>query len=101
MDKEDKQKQVAKTVAKVIRDSNDGHLKVQIAVPKVGKALEEMAVQDYEVIEHNLGRATDDMECEEVQEGVASIRERLRKANERIEKLEAECRYWKDCQPIQ
>lgn len=41
------------------------------------------------------------MECEEVQEGVASIRERLRKVNERIEKLESENRYWRDSQPIQ
>ena len=41
------------------------------------------------------------MECEEIQEGMVSIRERLRKANERISKLEAENKYWRDCQPIQ
>ena len=88
-------------MARVIRDSSDGYRKVQIAVPRVGKALEEMALQDYDVVEHNLGRITNDMECEEVQEGVASIKERLRKANERIKRLEAENRYWRDSQPIQ
>lgn len=41
---------MAETVARVIRDSSDGRRKVQIAVPRVGKALEEMVVQDYEVI---------------------------------------------------
>ena len=35
----------------------------------------------------------DDMEYEEIQEGIISIRERLRKANERIIKLEAENKY--------
>ena len=44
-------------------------------------------------MEHDLGRITNDMECEEIQEGMASIREPLRKANERIVKLEAENRY--------
>ena len=63
--------------------------------------MNEIVAQEYEIVEHNLGRNTDDMECEEVQEGIASIRERLRKANERIVKLEAENEYWRDSQPIQ
>ena len=62
--------------------------KIQLAIPTVSKALDEIVAQEYEIVEHNLGRNTDDMECEEIQEGVASIRERLRKANERIKRLE-------------
>ena len=95
------QKQMANTVARVIRSDSDGHRRVQIAIPTVNKAADEIAAQEYEIVEHNLGRNTDDMECEEVQEGIASIRERLRKANEKIVKLEAENKYWRDCQPIQ
>ena len=44
-----------------------------------------------------MGRITDDMEYEENQEGMVSIREKLRKANERIVKLEAENKYWRNC----
>ena len=88
-------------MAKVIRSDDEGHRKVQIAIPKVSKAVDEIVGQDYEIVEHNLGRITDDMECEEIQEGMVSIRERLRKANERILKWEAENKYWRDCQPIQ
>lgn len=100
------QKQIAGTVAKVIRSGDDGHQKVQIVVPKVSKAVGDIVAQDYEIVEHDMGRITDDMECEEVQEGIASIREKLRKANERIAKLEIENKYWRDsylgvCQPIQ
>lgn len=95
------QKQMAKTMAKVIRSDNDGHQKVQIAIPTIEKALDEIATQEYEIVEHSLGRNTDDMECEEIQEGIVSIRERLRKANERIIKLETKNKYWRDCQPIQ
>ena len=32
---------------------------------------------------------------------MVSIRERLRKVNEKIVKLEAKNKYWRDCQPIQ
>lgn len=95
------QRQIAKTVAKVIRSDNDGHRKVQIAIPTASKTLDEIAAQEYEIVEHNLGRNTDDMECEEIQKGIVSIRERLRKANERIIKLKAENKYWRDCQPVQ
>lgn len=95
------QKQMAKTVAKVIRSDSDGHRKVEIAIPMVSKALDEIAAQEYEIIEHNLGRNIDDIECEEIQEGIVSIKERLRKENERIIKLEVENKYWRDCQPIQ
>lgn len=95
------QKQMANTVARVIRSDSDGYRKVQIAIPTVNKAADEIAAQEYEIVEHNLGRNTDDMECDEVQEGIASIRERLRKANEKIVKLEAENKYWRDCQLIQ
>ena len=98
VEKEDseKQKQIAKAVAKVIRSDDDGHQKVQIAIPTVDKALDEIATQEHEIVEHNLGRNTDDMECEEIQEGIVSIREMLRKANERIIKLEAENKYLRD-----
>ena len=80
MEKEDseKQKKIAKMVAKVIRSDDDGHLKVDIAIPKVSKSVDEIVAQEYEIVEHNLGRIMDDMECEEIQEGVASIREKLR-----------------------
>ena len=53
------QKQMAKTVAKVIRSDSDGH-------QRVDKALDEIAAQEYEIVEHNLGKNTDDMECEEI-----------------------------------
>ena len=48
----------------------------------------------------------DHMECEEIQKGMASVREKLRKANEKIVKLEAKNKYWRNfCQeaypPIQ
>ena len=95
------QKQMARTVARVIRSDNDDHRKVQIAIPTVNKAVNEIVAQEYEIVEHNLGRNTDDMECEEVQEGITSTREMLRKENERIVKLEAENKYWRDSQPIQ
>ena len=88
-------------VAKVIRSDDEGHRKVQIAIPKVSKVVDEIVAQEYEIIEHNLGRIIDDMEYEEIQEGMVSNRERLRKANERIIKLEAQNKYWRDCQPIQ
>ena len=96
VEKEDdaRQKQMAKTVAKVIRSDDDGHRKVQIAIPRVSKAADEIVAQEYEIVEHDLGRITDDMECEEIQEGVASIREKLRKANEENARLRAENRYW-------
>lgn len=98
VEKEDdvRQKQIAGTVAKVIRNDEDGHRKVQIAVPKLSKAVDEIVAQDYEIVEHDMGRITDDMECVEVQEGIASIRERLRKANERVAELEIESKYWRD-----
>ena len=48
-------------------------------------------------MEHDLGRITDDMECEEIQEGMASIREKLRKANEENARLKAENKYWRNC----
>ncbi len=70
-------------MAKVIRSDSDGNRKVQIAIPIVNKALEEIATQEYEIVEHNLGRNTDDMECEEIQEGMVSIKERLRKQMKR------------------
>ena len=68
MEKEDgeKQKQTAKTVAKVIRSDDEGHRKVQIAIPKVSKSVDEIVAQEYEIVEHNLGRITNDMECEEI-----------------------------------
>ena len=44
-------------------------------------------------MEHDLGRIMDDMECEEIQEGMASVREKLRKENKKIVKLEAENKY--------
>lgn len=95
------QKQTTETMARIIRDDSNGHRKVQIAIPTVNKAVDEIAAQEYEIVEHKLGINTNDMECEEIQEGIASIRERLRKANERIVKFEAENKYWRDCQPIQ
>ena len=63
--------------------------------------MDEIVAQEYETVEHNLGRITDDMECEEIQEGIISIKERLRKENEKIINLEAENKYLRDCQPIQ
>ena len=67
VEKEDdaKQRQMAETVAKVIRSDDDGHRRVQIAIPRVSKAADEIVAQEYE-IEHDLGRITDDMECEEI-----------------------------------
>lgn len=59
--------------------------------------MDEIVAQEYEIVEHDLGRITDDMECEEIQEGMVSIREKLRKENERIVKLEAENKYWREC----
>lgn len=81
----------------MIISDNDGCRKVQIAIPIVNKAADEIAAHEYDIVEHNLGRNTNDMECEEVHEGIASIRERLRKANKKIVKLEAENKYWRDC----
>ena len=99
VEKEDseKQRQIAKTVAKVIRSDDEGHRKVQIVIPKDSKAMDEIVAREYEIVEHNLGRIIDDMECEEIQKGMVSIRERLSKANERIVKLEAENKHWRDC----
>ena len=57
---------MARTVAKEIRSDSDGHRRVKIAIPTVDKALDEIAAQEYEIVEHNLGRNTDDMECEEI-----------------------------------
>ena len=51
--------------------------------------MDEIVAHEYEIVEHDLGRIMDDMECEEIQEGMVSIKERLRKANETIVKLEA------------
>ena len=90
-------KQMAETMAKVIGSDDDGHWKVQIAIPKVSKAADEIVAQEYEIVEHDLGRITEYMECEEIQEGMASIREKLRKTNEKIVKLEAENKYWRNC----
>ena len=61
VEKEDdaRQKQIAKTVAKVIRSDDDGHRKVQIAIPKVSKVTDEIVAQDYEIVEHDLERITD------------------------------------------
>ena len=36
------QRQIAKTVVKVIMSDNDGHRRVQIAIPTVNKALDEI-----------------------------------------------------------
>ena len=62
----EQQKQIAKTVAKVIRSDDEGHQKVQIAIPKVSKAMDEIVAQEYEIVEHILGRIIDDMEWEEI-----------------------------------
>ena len=66
VEKEDgeKQKQIAKMVAKVIRSNDEGHQKVQIAIPKVSKTEDEIVAQEYEIVEHNLERIMNDMECE-------------------------------------
>ena len=77
-------------MAKVIRSDDDGHWKVQIAIPKVSKAVDKIVAQEYEIVEYDLGKIMDDMESEEIQEGMVSVREKLRKTNERIVKLEAE-----------
>ena len=82
-----------KIVPKVIRSDDDGHQKVQIATPRVIKAGDEIVAQEYKIVEHDLGRITDDMECEEIQEDMASVREKLRKENKKIVKLEAENKY--------
>ena len=44
MEKEDseKQKQIAKMESKVIRSNDEGHRKVQIAIPKVSKVVGEI-----------------------------------------------------------
>ena len=57
---------MAKTVAKVIRSDDDGRRKVQIAIPRFSKAADEIVAQDYEIVEHDLGRITDELECEEI-----------------------------------
>ena len=62
----EKQKQIAEIVAKVIRSDDEGHRKVQIAIPKVSKAVDEIVAHEYEVVEYDLGRITDDMECGEI-----------------------------------
>ena len=68
MEKEDdvRQKQMVGRVAKVIMSDDDGHRKVQIATPKVSKAVDEIVAQEHEIVEYDLVRITDDMECEEV-----------------------------------
>ena len=43
--------------------------------------MDEIIAHEYEIVEHNLGRITNGMEREEIQEGMVSIRERLRKEN--------------------
>ena len=91
------QKQMAETVAKVIRSDDDGRRKVQIAIPRVSKAADEIVAQDYEIVEHDLRRITDKLEYEEIQEGVALIGEKLRQANEENARLRAENRYWRNC----
>ena len=48
-------------------------------------------------MKHDLGRITDDMEREEIQECMASVRKKLRKANEKIVKLETKNKYWRNC----
>ena len=53
-------------MAKVIKSDDDGHRKVQIAIPKVRKVVDEIVAQKYEIVEHNLGRIMDDIECEEI-----------------------------------
>ena len=80
---------MAETVAKVIRSDDDHRQKIQIAIPRVSKAADEIVAQDYEIVEHDLGRITDELECEEIQEGVASIGEKLRKTNEENARLRA------------
>ena len=81
---------MAGMVAKVIKSDDDGHQRVQIVIPKVSKSVHEIIAWEYERVEHDQGKITDDMECEEIQEGMVLVREKLRKANERILKLEAE-----------
>ena len=58
--------------------------------------MDEIVAQDYEIVEHDLGRITEELECEEIQEGMASIGEKLRKANEENARLRAENRYWRN-----
>ena len=47
VEKEDseKLKQIAETVAKIIRSDDEGYWKVQIAIPKVSKAVDEIVAQ--------------------------------------------------------
>ena len=56
---------MAETVAKVIRNDDDGCRKVQIAIPRVSKVADEIVAGEYEIVEHDLGRITDKLECEE------------------------------------
>ena len=53
-------------VVNVIKSDDEGQRKVQISIPKVSKVVDEIVAQDYEIVEHNLGRIMDDMECEEI-----------------------------------
>ena len=87
---------IVKIVEKVIRSDSDGHQKVEIAISMVSKALNEIVAQEYDIVKHDLGTKIDDIECEENQEGIISIKERLRKENERIINLEADKKYWRD-----
>ena len=82
-------------MTKVIKSDDDGYQKVQIDIPKVSKVLDEIVAWEYEILEHDLGRIIDDMECEEIQEGMVSVK-KIEEANERIVKLEAENKYWRN-----
>ena len=42
------QKQIEKIVEKVIRSDSDGHRKIEIAIPMVNKAFDEISAQEYE-----------------------------------------------------
>ncbi len=88
---------MAETMAKVIRSDDDDRRKVQIAIPRVSKAADEIVALDYEIVEHDLGRIINDLECEEIQADTTSIGEKLRKENEKIANLEAENKYWRNC----
>ena len=61
----EKEEQPAETIAKVIRDSS-GTRKVQIAIPKGDKLKDDVRVQDYEIVEHELGTTTREIEYEEL-----------------------------------
>lgn len=89
------EKKKAKKFSKIIRDGSGSHI-LQVAVPKVDKAKEDILPKEYEVRKIDLGPAMQEQKIEDLDDSISVIKEKLRKEQETNNQVREENRQLKE-----